>query len=60
MPSYLANLEKFKAKGVDQIIVIASNDAFVMSAWGKANGVKDDSIVSAGPTYLPSPLQTEL
>ena len=49
VPSYLANLEKFKAKGVDQIIVIASNDAWVMSAWGKANGVKDDSIVSTRP-----------
>jgi alkyl hydroperoxide reductase 1 len=43
--SYLANLEQFKAKGVDNIIFIAMNDPFVMSAWGKANGVKDESIV---------------
>lgn len=43
--SYLANLEQFKAKGVDGIIFIAFNDPFVMSAWGKANGVKDESIV---------------
>lgn len=34
-----------KAKGVDSVIFIASNDAFVMSAWGKANGIKDESIV---------------
>jgi peroxiredoxin len=43
--SYLANLAQFRAKGVDSILFIASNDAFVMSAWGKANGVKDESIV---------------
>lgn len=43
--SYLANLAQFKAKGVDGIIFIAFNDPFVMSAWGKANGVKDESIV---------------
>ena len=26
--------------------VIASNDAWVMNAWGKVNGVKGDDIVS--------------
>ena len=30
---------------MDLVIVIAMNDAWVMSAWGKANGIKDDSIV---------------
>ncbi|KAK3394071.1 Redoxin [Podospora didyma] len=43
--SYLANLDKLKAKGVDQVIFIASNDHWVMAAWGKANGVVDDSIL---------------
>lgn len=28
------------------VAVIASNDPFVMSAWGKANNVKNDDIVS--------------
>jgi hypothetical protein len=28
------------------VVVIASNDPFVMSAWGKANYTKDDFIVS--------------
>jgi alkyl hydroperoxide reductase 1 len=27
------------------VAVLASNDPFVMSAWAKANGVKDDSIL---------------
>lgn len=46
LPSYINNLEKLKAKGVDQVIFLAHNDAFVMSGWGKVNGIKDDSIVS--------------
>ncbi|KAG6043491.1 hypothetical protein E4U17_000936, partial [Claviceps sp. LM77 group G4] len=41
LPSYIKNREALKAKGVDRVIVIAYNDAFVMSAWGKANGIKD-------------------
>lgn len=32
-------------KGVDVVAVLAMNDPFVMSAWGKANNVKDDSIL---------------
>lgn len=45
LPGYIENLPKLKAKGVDIVAVIAYNDAFVMSAWGKANNVKDDSIL---------------
>jgi len=45
LPGYIDNLSKLKAKGVDVIAVIAMNDAWVMSAWGKANNVKDDSIL---------------
>ncbi|KAM7205360.1 putative peroxisomal prx5-like peroxiredoxin [Rhypophila sp. PSN 637] len=43
--SYLSNLDNLKAKGVDQVIFIASNDAWVMSAWGKANGINDEKIL---------------
>ena len=46
IPSYIQNADKLKAQGVDQIVVIAFNDAWVMSAWGKANGIKDEFIVS--------------
>ena len=47
LPSYLANIDKLKAKGIDQVVFLAYNDPFVMSAWGKANNVKDDFIVFA-------------
>lgn len=50
----------FKSKGVDVVAVIASNDAFVMNAWGKVNGVKGDGIVST-PCYMgEGPLLTGL
>ena len=35
VPSYLANYDALKAKGVDEIWCISVNDAFVMGAWGR-------------------------
>lgn len=45
VPGYIENLPKLREKGVDVVAVLAYNDAYVMSAWGKANGVKGDDIV---------------
>ncbi len=38
LPGYVDKAEELKAKGVDEIACTAVNDAFVMSAWGKASG----------------------
>lgn len=46
LPGYIENLDKIRGKGVDVVAVVAFNDAWVMSAWGKANGIKGDDIVS--------------
>jgi len=35
VPSYLQNLDRLKAKGVDEVICMAVNDAFVMGAWAR-------------------------
>jgi len=43
LPPYMKNHDEILSKGVDLIGVIASNDAFVMNAWGKVNGAKPDS-----------------
>jgi glutaredoxin/glutathione-dependent peroxiredoxin len=35
VPGFVAEADKFKAKGIDAIACISVNDAFVMGAWGK-------------------------
>ncbi|KAI1878851.1 hypothetical protein JX265_003028 [Neoarthrinium moseri] len=52
LPGYITNLTRFKEKGVDQIAVIAYNDAYVMSAWGKAQGVQNDDIIFLSDTNV--------
>ncbi|KAF5372391.1 hypothetical protein D9615_009299 [Tricholomella constricta] len=39
LPPYIEKYEEFKAKGVDVIAVLASNDVFVMSGWGRFEGI---------------------
>lgn len=46
LPGYIEKLDEIKGKKVDLVAVLAYNDAFVMSAWSKANGIKNDDIVS--------------
>ena len=46
LPGYIEKYSALKEKGVDVVAVIAMNDAWVMDAWRKANGVKGDGIVS--------------
>lgn len=41
LPPYIEKYDEFKAKGVDVIAVVAANDAFVMSGWGRFEGLKD-------------------
>ncbi|KMP02898.1 peroxisomal matrix protein [Coccidioides immitis RMSCC 2394] len=45
LPGYIQKLPQLKEKGVDVVAVLAFNDAWVMSAWGKANGVTGDDIL---------------
>jgi alkyl hydroperoxide reductase 1 len=45
LPGYIKSLPELKKKGVQIVAVVASNDPFVMSAWGKANQVTGDDIV---------------
>jgi peroxiredoxin len=39
LPGYVQNVDMFKTKGVDTVACVAVNDAFVMAAWAKDQGV---------------------
>ena len=49
LPGYVKNSEKYKEKGIDQIICMSVNDPFVMNAWGKDNNVGDKIIMMGDP-----------
>lgn len=48
LPGYVALADKIKAKGVDAIICISVNDAFVMDAWGKSQNADEIMMVADG------------
>ena len=41
LPGFVDNAGDIQAKGVDEIVCISVNDAFVMGAWGKSANVGD-------------------
>jgi glutaredoxin/glutathione-dependent peroxiredoxin len=41
LPSFLSNLDAFKAKGIDTVACTAVNDVFVLDAWAKSTGALD-------------------
>jgi peroxiredoxin (alkyl hydroperoxide reductase subunit C) len=47
LPGFIQNLGALKAKGVDKVICMAVNDAFVMGAWAKDAKVGDGIIMLA-------------
>lgn len=48
LPGYVALADKIKAKGVDTIICLSVNDAFVMDAWGKQHNADEILMVADG------------
>lgn len=41
LPGFIDHADAIRAKGVDDIICMSVNDAFVMDAWGKERGAGD-------------------
>ncbi len=48
LPGFVDKAAELKAKGIDEIACTAVNDAFVMGAWGKANGSDDVTMLADG------------
>ena len=49
LPPYLQKYNEIKAKGVDLIVCIAANDPFVLSGWGRIEGVKEQVCFASDP-----------
>jgi peroxiredoxin len=47
LPGFVQNADAIKAKGVDTIVCLAVNDAFVMGAWGDQQGVAGKVVMLA-------------
>jgi peroxiredoxin len=48
LPGFVVNADKIKAKGVDTIVCMSVNDAFVMGAWGKAQNAGELLMLADG------------
>mgnify|MGYP000704677565 CR=1 FL=1 len=48
LPDFEKLYDDFKAKGIDEIYCISVNDAFVMNAWGKAQGIEKIKLIPDG------------
>jgi peroxiredoxin len=48
LPGFVVNADTIKAKGVDRIICLSVNDAFVMSAWGKEQNADALTMIADG------------
>lgn len=48
LPGYVVSADELKAKGVDEIICLSVNDAFVMAAWGEAQNAHHISMLADG------------
>lgn len=47
LPGFVQHADELKRKGVDKIVCLSVNDAFVMDAWGKQQGVGDKVLMVA-------------
>ncbi len=48
LPGYVVSADELKAKGIDAIICLSVNDAFVMAAWGNAQNADNLMMLADG------------
>ncbi len=47
LPGFTQNADALKAKGIDTVVCLSVNDAFVMGAWGEARNVGEKVMMVA-------------
>ncbi len=47
LPGFVVHADNLRAKGVDLIVCLSVNDAFVMNAWGESQNVEDRVLMLA-------------
>ena len=52
LPGFVANADKIKKKGIENIFCISVNDPYVMNAWGDANNTRDKIKMLSDPYLL--------
>ena len=52
LPGFVANANKIKEKGIENIFCISVNDPYVMNAWGDANNAEDKIKMLSDPYLL--------
>jgi len=60
LPGFVVNADEFKAKGVDAIICLSVNDAFVMNAWGKSQNAEHIMMLADGDASFTKALGLEM
>ena len=61
LPGFVEHADAIKAKGIDTIVCISVNDAFVMAAWGKDQNVGDKiMMVADGSAHFAEAVGLEL
>lgn len=60
MPGFVVHADAIKAKGVDSIVCLSVNDAFVMGAWGETQNAEALLLVADGSCAFTSAIGMEL
>ncbi len=60
VPGFVANADKIKAKGVDDIVCLSVNDAWVMDAWRKDQNADEIHMVGDGSSNFTQAVGLEL
>ena len=52
LPGFIANADKIKAKGIENIFCLSVNDPYVMNGWGEINNTGDKIKMLSDPYLL--------